>query len=237
MLARLFVQCCIVLCAPPLFPVLPHKWWRLLISNPGLTRLCRTSCTNWSPASSKVRAQQQTCLSTAVYLLGKDRSRSSKVFRFCRIRWNAQVPEFPLLCSLIIMNDVSFWLLRCFLPCLQKTLLFYYQKFLVNHFNSKLLPAFSLTGVLMLLPENQILMQPQFLASQATASDSCLFTLMSSDEMKRRRDFYAEHPVDGKLCFCFLIQLFLSTFLLLSSAVISRVLMLLFIYFFFLKSL
>lgn len=34
-------------------------WLKFLVFSQGLTRLCRTLCTSWSPASSKVRAQRQ----------------------------------------------------------------------------------------------------------------------------------------------------------------------------------
>lgn len=107
--------------------------------------------------------------------------------------WNIQVLDIPML-SCHIMTDMSFWLLRCCLPCLQKTLLgprlLYYQICFVNHFSSKrewreLLTALSLTGVLMLVSNSQILMQPQIL--RVTGNDVwLLLNVLRWNEEKKR---------------------------------------------------
>lgn len=64
-----------------LWPPFACSWIYMLMApvtffnlHPGLTKLCRTSCTNWSLASSKVRAWQQTCWHTALSLLREESS-------------------------------------------------------------------------------------------------------------------------------------------------------------------
>lgn len=66
-----FRQCvCCFLSTPPSFSNVMVTSVNLC---PGLTKPCRTSCTNWSRASSKVRARQQTCLSAALIVSAAER--------------------------------------------------------------------------------------------------------------------------------------------------------------------
>ena len=104
-------------------------------------------------------------------------------------------------------------------------------KALGNHFSFRrewceLLAALSLTGVLVLLTNSR----SRILKRQRLLIAAC-WCWLSSDEMKRRRDFYAEHPVDGKLFLLVLIWLFLITYVVSWSALVSRVFMLLLFYF------